>query len=82
MAPTNDDDRPVQLIDQTEDGLGAAEDLDAGETGDAMLGELGDDAASDLDGNPSLGTPPSGYPSDRVPLAAEEAAIHIVEPGA
>ena len=73
-------DRPVLLLDETEDGLGAAEDIDAGETGDAMLGELGDAAWAGDDTGPGLGTPPSGFPADRVPLAAEEAAVHIVDP--
>ena len=62
-------DRPVLLLDETEDGLGAAEDLDAGETGDAMLGELGVAPTGDL-------------ATDRVPLSAEEAAVHIVDPEA
>jgi hypothetical protein len=73
-------DRPVLLLDETEDGLGAAGDLDAGETGDAMLGELGDAAWAGDDTGPGLGTPPSDLAADRVPLSAEEAAMHIVDP--
>ena len=75
-------DRPVLLLDETEDGLGAAEDIDAGETGDAMLGELGEGAWAGDDDGPGLGPPPSGFPADRVPLSAEEAAVHIVDPEA
>lgn len=73
-------DRPVLLLDETEDGLGAAPDLDAGETGDAMLGEAGEGSYAGDDFGPSLGTPSSDLAADRVPLAAEEAAVHIVEP--
>jgi hypothetical protein len=75
-------DRPVLLLDETEDGLGAAEDLDAGETGDAMLGELGDAGWAGDDAGPGLGPPPSGFAADRVPLSAEEAAVHVVDPEA
>jgi hypothetical protein len=75
-------DQPVLLLDETEDGLGAAEDLDAGETGDAMLGEASDAVSTGDGGGPTLGPPPSDLASDRVPLSAEEAAVHIVdEPG-
>ena len=78
MAPRDDD--VTELIDQTEDGLGAAADLDAGETGDAMLGEAGEGTWFGDDDEPSLGPPSSELASDRVPLAAEEAAVHVVEP--
>ena len=73
-------DRPVLLLDETEDGLGAAEDLDAGETGDAMLGEVGDATYAGDDTGPSLGPPTGELAADRVPLAAEEAAVHVIEP--
>ena len=93
MAPSDDDHselldddspaaEPVLLLDETEDGLGAAADLDAGETGDSMLGETGDGAWAGDDTGPGLGPPAADYTADRVPLAAEEAAIHIVEPDA
>lgn len=69
----------VRLLDQTEDGLGAAADLDAGETGNAMLGELGElDTVGD-DTGPRLGPPPSVTAADRVPMSAEEAAVHVVD---
>src|ERR687893_209001 len=74
------EDRPVLLLDETEDGLGAAEDLDAGETGDTMLGEVGEGAWAGDDTGPSLGPPSGDLPSDRVPLSAEEAAVHVVDP--
>jgi hypothetical protein len=73
-------DRPVLLLDETEDGLGAAPDLDAGETGDTMLGETGEGSWAGDDLGPNLGPPTSDLASDRVPLAAEEAAVHIVDP--
>ena len=98
MAPSDDDpsellddpfddegsapEEPVLLLDETEDGLGAAGDLDAGETGDAILGETGEGAWAGDDTGPGLGAPTGGFAADRVPLAAEEAAIHIVEPDA
>ena len=55
MAPSDDDgsDRPVVLFDETEDGLGAAEEVDAEDLG-----------------------------FDPVPLSAEEAAVHVVDPAA
>lgn len=88
VAPTDDDhsdpleeqpaDDPVLLLDETEDGLGAAADLDAGETGSAVLGEAGERVRAGADDGPSLGPPPSSTAADRVPLAAEEAAVHLI----
>lgn len=73
------DDRPVLLIDQTEDAFGAGGDIDAGETGDELLGEAGEGAWGGDDGGPTLGTPSSDTVADRVPLSAEEAAVHVVD---
>lgn len=67
------------LLDETEDGLGAGADLDAGETGSSVLGELGEATADDADGGPGLGPPASPTAADRVPLPAEESAVHIVD---
>lgn len=73
------EDRPVTLLDETEDGfgLGGSED---GETGDAVLGETGDREMA-IDDGPTLGPPRSDLASDRVPLSAEEAAVHLIDPG-
>ena len=63
------------LVDQTADAdpgdamAAVLEDIDADESGDALLGEEGEP----LDGGP-LDAPP-----DRVPMPAEEAAMHVVE---
>lgn len=72
-------DQPVVLLDETADGDAEGLDLDAGETGDAILGEAGDAVGSGADTGPGLGTPPSELASDRVPLSAEEAAVHVVD---
>lgn len=72
------DDRPVVLFDETEDGFGAGEG-DDDETGDAILGEAGEAAWSGDDSGPGLGPPPGSLASDRVPLSAEEAAVHMVD---
>lgn len=88
MAPSEDDDRragerPVVLFDETEDGFGAGDpDTELGETGDAILGEAGETVwTGDDDGGPGLGPPRGALAADRVPLAAEEAAVHVVDAG-
>jgi hypothetical protein len=69
------DEPAVGLIDQTADadpgdvGSAALDEIDAGESGDALLGE----EAEPLDGGPLDASP------DRAPMAAEEAAMHVVE---
>jgi hypothetical protein len=76
------DDDGVQLVDETEDVAGIAEvsDIDAGETGDEVLGETGQsDDGDDAQTGPSLGPPPDELASDRVPRSAEEAAVHVVD---
>lgn len=73
------DDRPVQLLDETEDGFGAGGDVDFGETGDAMLGEAGEGEWAGDDTGPKLGPPSSDTAADRVPMSAEEAAVHVVD---
>jgi len=70
---------PVLLLDETEDGLGAGADLDAGETGSSVLGELGEAAGDGADTGPRLGPPASATAADRVPPPAEESAVHIVD---
>lgn len=72
-------DAAVQLLDETADALDEASDLDAGETGDWVLGELGDRDGPGDDRGPTLGPPPSLTASDRVPMPAEESAVHLVE---
>lgn len=72
-------DRPVLLLDETEDAFGAGGDIDAGETGDELLGEVGEATWAGDDDGPGLGPPPSHTVADRVPLSAEEAAVHIVD---
>lgn len=69
----------VLLLDETENGFGAGEDSDAGETGDDVLGEVGDAVWEEDDRGPQLGTPRSDTAADRVPLSAEEAAVHLME---
>lgn len=80
-APGPDDD-PVLLLDETDDALDdEAHDLDEGETGDAIQGETGDAEWAGDNTGPSLGPPSSPMASDRVPLAAEESAVHVVDGG-
>lgn len=73
-------DRPVLLLDETEDGFGLGEG-EVDETGDAMLGEAGDLEGYSSGGEMGLGPPPSLTAADRVPLSAEEAAVHVVDVG-
>jgi hypothetical protein len=75
-----DADDPVLLMDETADGdSGGLSDLDAGETGDTILGETGEGSWGGDDAGPGLGPPPGELASDRVPLAAEESAVHVVD---
>jgi len=76
--PSDDDDQTFALLDQTEDGLGVG-DLDEGETGSSVLGEAGEIDDDGGDDGPGLGPPSTVTAADRVPLAAEESALHVVD---
>lgn len=70
-------DRPVLLLDETDDAAEPS-DLDEGETGSSVLGETGEADWSGDDNGPRLGPPSSPLAADRVPLPAEEDAVHLV----
>jgi hypothetical protein len=79
MATDDDRDDPVLLVDETADGE-ASSDLDAGETGSSVLGEQGDtDDLGDEAEGPGLGPPSQWQAMDDVPVAAEDAAVHVVD---
>jgi hypothetical protein len=74
-----DEERPddaVQLIDETDDASpsDAERDIDQGETGDAVLGELGEVELAGAWGRASGETI-----ADNVPIPAEDAAVHVVD---
>lgn len=76
QSPPTRADEPVLLLDETGDGPEES-DLDEGETGSSVLGEVGDAEWAGDDAGPALGPPPSVSAADRVPLSAEEAAVHV-----